>query len=66
MKTNLPWCRKCYGKGIHRATLGAKAGPYVRCDCGRLPNATSARKLADQARKEERLIELQSKQGKGW
>ena len=56
-----PWCDKCKGSGICREK--PRKGPYRKCTCGRLPNATAFLKLTNQDALTKRLTELKTK---GW
>jgi hypothetical protein len=55
-----PYCSSCRGTGICR---NGKSGPYLRCNCGRMPNATASLKLANQEKLNKRFAEIKTK---GW
>jgi hypothetical protein len=60
-------CLGCQGSGVVRAASSkdkrAMPAPFIRCPCGRLPDCTGQRLLAEQDAKRVRLEELK---GKGW
>lgn len=49
----LPYCHECKGTGVKKIE-----NTYHRCECGRLPNANGAARLAKQHRLTERLREV--------
>jgi hypothetical protein len=60
-------CLGCKGLGVVRAASSkdkrAMPAPFIRCPCGRLPDSTGQRLLAEQDAKRARLEELKRK---GW
>jgi hypothetical protein len=60
-------CLGCKGLGVVRAASSkdkrAMPAPFIRCPCGRLPDCTGQRLLAEQDAKRARLEELKEK---GW